>query len=237
MSFIVDRLRSFARDIRANIAIESLLFIPMMAWSFVAMSVIWEGYRAQNLAQRATFTLADIISRERVQIHGTQMPLNYLRVFAYAAEVTYAGNLSTSSVRSAFPGALRITNIIFSAGTGGNAAPTSSVLWSVSSHADRLPPMTNAGLGSVADKIPVLLGGDSLILVETELKWRPDYTAAMAGDLLIGRDKSDMIDSNAEVFGEQILKNAVAVRPRFVTRLCFINNSGGVITNQLCELN
>ena len=52
------------RDERGSISVEAILMFPMLAWAFMAMFVFFEGLRESNITLKATYTVADLLSRE-----------------------------------------------------------------------------------------------------------------------------------------------------------------------------
>lgn len=217
-------LRKFLSDTRGNMAVEAILILPVMSLMFVFFNVYWDAYRAQNLAQKATFTIADIISRERAQI-VPNYARSFLRVFNYAAEVPGTLNV-TNYTRSA--AVIRITSVTFLEGGAGEADDTVSVSWSISSDPARMPEWTNATISQISDDIPAMLDGDNIIVVETRLRWQPKFTAAKADSLTGAQDSW---------FTARDIETMATVRPRFVPRVCFTNNvtgDGAVVV--ACEL-
>lgn len=232
MSRLLRHIRNFAQDTRGVMSIEAVLILPVLVWTFIALSVMWDAYRAQNLAQRATFTVADIISRERAQIRRVFIT-NYLRVFRYAVEST--GNLNSTNTTTS-PEVLRITSVMFSEGSnnvdGDDGDDVISVAWSRSTDRTRMPEWTNETIGQIKDQIPAMLDGDNIVVVETRLRWQPDFTSQMAASL-IGDNATGWITS-------QDIDTFTTVRPRFVPKVCFTDTAvvnGAVVTTTVpCEL-
>ncbi len=220
MSRLFNSLARFRSDIRGNIIIEAFIIIPVLTWTFVAFAMAFDAYRQKNLAQRATYTVADIISRERAQVKSNFM-LNYLKVFGYVAEVPTA---VTGSNGAALPIAMRVTSVMFTEGATEEDDGTISVAWSMSSDTGRLPLHTNTSILTIRDQIPALLDGDNIIVVESRLRWTPSVSAAIAADLLDS--------SQRPWFTTQTFETIATVRPRFVPRVCAQVNS----TTVACDL-
>lgn len=218
-------LRQFWADTRGNIAVEAVLVLPVMALMFIFFNVYWDAYRAQNLAQKATFTIADIISRERAQIVPNYAK-SFVRVFNYAAEVPGTLNVTNFETSAAV---IRVTSVTFTEGASEDDDGQVNMVWSISSDPKRLPEWTNATIAQIADDIPAMLDGDNIIVVESRLRWQPKFTTAMAADLL-GKTTLDW-------FTARDIDTMATVRPRFVPRVCFNNNvSGAGAVVVACEL-
>lgn len=56
------------RDERGSFSIEAILMFPMLVWAFMAMYVFFEGLRESNINLKATYTIADVLSRETEEI-------------------------------------------------------------------------------------------------------------------------------------------------------------------------
>jgi Flp pilus assembly protein TadG len=209
MSALNSFLRKFRRDQRGSIIIESYIFLPVMIFSFVAFSISWDSLRAVNLAQKATFTVADIVSRETRQI-TTSFMINYIRVLGYTAEIP---NQITPANMASAPVALRITSVNFTEGATAGAPGTFTVAWSMTSSAARLPALTNQTLQAITAKIPSLLNGDNILVVESQLTWTPILSASEAAELTPN-------DPTEAWFGTKTIETITTVRPRFVPRLC-----------------
>ena len=63
------RLRRFLRqDESGTLMAEAVLVLPFMLWSYLALFVYWDSYRAVNTVQKAAYTVSDMISREMVSV-------------------------------------------------------------------------------------------------------------------------------------------------------------------------
>ncbi|MGR3513670.1 MAG: TadE/TadG family type IV pilus assembly protein [Paracoccaceae bacterium] len=60
--------RKTFRDERGSFSVEAILMFPMLVWAFMAMYVFFEGLRESNINLKATYTVADVLSRETEEI-------------------------------------------------------------------------------------------------------------------------------------------------------------------------
>ena len=58
----------FRRDEAGTLMAEAVLVLPFMLWSYLALFVYWDSYRAVNTVQKAAYTVSDMISRERTSV-------------------------------------------------------------------------------------------------------------------------------------------------------------------------
>jgi len=64
-------LRRFGTDETGTLMAESVLVLPFMLWSYLALFVYWDSYRAVNVVQKAAYTISDMISREMLAVNDT----------------------------------------------------------------------------------------------------------------------------------------------------------------------
>lgn len=170
MNLFTQKLLGFIRDERGNVLAEAVVILPMIIWSYLAFFVYWDAYKTTNVAQKAAFTVADLISREQVTLPETYVPgmLNLLRYMV--------GDQAGTNIR--------VTSLLFSEGAvvnPGVADPDDKTMvqWSVSPN-NAMTPYTDATLLSVLDDIPAMFDGDSVILVETTTAFNPMFDVGMS---------------------------------------------------------
>lgn len=200
-------MRRFLHDARGNMSVDMMLMLPVLVWSLVGFFSFWDIYRVNYLAKKATFVVADIISRERAQV-STPFIFRYGTVFAYAIERPVA--LLTNNAATQ-PIVMRVTSLGFTETESGN---TTSVLWSMSSDPARMALHTNATLPQLDGRIPAMLDGDNIIVVETRVYWSPTFYEQFRG-------AAPTLDSLAGL-QTRTIDTLTTVRPRFVPRMCFV---------------
>lgn len=62
--FILSKLRSFAKENKGSAAIEAAIIFPVLFWAYAAMFTYFEAFRAQAVAEKAAYTISDMMSRE-----------------------------------------------------------------------------------------------------------------------------------------------------------------------------
>lgn len=55
--------RGFSEE-RGNIAVETVIIIPILIWAYLAMFTIFDTYRQYTTQQKAAYTVSDLISRQ-----------------------------------------------------------------------------------------------------------------------------------------------------------------------------
>jgi Flp pilus assembly protein TadG len=189
MNFIPPKLISFIRDVRGNVLAETVVILPIVIWSYLAFFVYWDAYKTTNVAQKAAYTVADLISREQTTLPTTYIP-GMLSLLRYLVE----DQTSTK---------IRVTSLLFTEGATVRVAEDDAddrtiVQWSISPN-NAMVPYTTATLLPVLNKIPAMFDGDSVILVETSMDFKPMFDVGMAS---------------------RQVTNFVVTRPRFLPKIC-----------------
>lgn len=158
----LDGLRHFRRDDRGAISTETVLIIPLLVWAMMAMFVFWDAFKVRNTHTKATFAVADMITREVNPITPAYVNGVYdiFRFISVTGEDT----------------AMRITSIQYRANND-----TYRVLWSRSTAAGTRPPLVHNDLIALRDRLPVMTDADTIILVEAWRDYSPLFSVGVPG--------------------------------------------------------
>lgn len=148
-------LRRFRDRRNGSVTIEAIFVIPMMMLGFTGFFAFWDVYRTQNTVQKASYAVADMLSREMVPatpafIDGLEDTLEFL--------IQRDARIRVTSVR-------RVSN-------GPTGVQGLDVLWSYSPGNVMLP-LTDQSLVEVEQDIPMMAIGSNMVLFEV----RVPYTA------------------------------------------------------------
>lgn len=173
---ILDRFRS---DETGTLMAETVLVLPFMLWSYLALFVYWDSYRAMNVVQKAAYTISDMISREMISvtdtyINGMDAMMEYL-IDADQDAKTRVSSITWSQLNNRY-----------------------EVQWS-RSPGNAMPQLTTASVADLAGRLPTMFDGDFIVLVEVEVGYHPSFNVGI---------------------GEQTLKQFIATRPRFLSKIC-----------------
>lgn len=152
-------LHQFAQDETGTVMAETVLVLPMLLWSYLAMFVYWDSYRSMNTVQKASYTISDIISREMVSV-----PSSYFDGMRNVIELLIDRDQDVK---------MRITSITYK-----QSALQFQVLWSYSP-SSALPALTTATLQALKDRIPNMSDADYATIVETEMPYVPAFNIGM----------------------------------------------------------
>ncbi len=151
-----DRIRRFARDESGLIMTEFLILLPLLLWTFVALVVWWDAWRTINEGQKASYAIADLVSRQ------SEVSMNYIN----GMETVMEGLLGQPSIVS-----MRITSVQWHE-VQGNANGRYSIIFSRSANS-RQPRLTSSDVNALSDLIPVMNPGDSTVILETWISYTP----------------------------------------------------------------
>lgn len=139
-------LRSFRKDTRGSVAVETVILWPVLFLALLAMAVLFDAYRARSTTEKAAFAVSDMLSRETAAVDQ-----NYIDgVHDLFEEI------------STLKGEQQMTVSLVSWDSNDN---THNLVWSHSSEATGA--LTDADMAQLSDDLPTLVPGESLIVVQT----------------------------------------------------------------------
>ena len=186
-----DSESGFFRNQKGSAIVEFVIVFPLLIWAFLGIFLLWDVFRAINLSQKATFIVADNLSRSSTAVTPAYIDV-LADLLAYLSQVQPA---TGEGVR------LRVSSIQWNSTTN-----THSVAWSYSAD-NAQPVLTNALLAGIANQIPTLTAFETVLLIESEV----DYVPALAGGDLAGFTLG---------VGPRTMDEFVVIRPRFIPRVC-----------------
>jgi Flp pilus assembly protein TadG len=154
MSALTRQIRRFRDQEDGLVMTEFLIMLPLLVWTFMALFIYWDAFRTINQAQKAAYSVSDVISRQSeidtVFIDGMQTIAEYL-------------TNESSNVK------LRITSVEFDEDDDEHR-----VLFS-RSPGNKMPQLNDAALVALKDRIPLMADNDSVVIVETEVAYDPGF--------------------------------------------------------------
>lgn len=192
------RFATFLRDEDGLILAEGLIMLPLLIWALVAMFIYWDVFRTINVTQKAAYSVADLLSRQRDTI-----PTDFANGLQKVIEFLTPGG---------HPVKMRITSFECNSPTGTKVCDAATgnykklFSFSPGSPANGVLELTELQIQAwKGDKIPTLVHGESVFVVETAVDFKSQLPTILAG-FLIG------VEDNT--FGDFIV-----TRPRN-SRLC-----------------
>ena len=153
-------LRRFRQDERGIVSTETILVMPLLMWVFMAMFVYWDAFRAHNTSIKASYAIADLISRENAPVNNAFIGgmHSLFRYMVATDEGTW----------------LRVSSVQYDA-----SQDRYNVLWSRTTNTNRSPAHTTATMVAMRPKLPVPANADTLIVVETWRQFSPAFKVGL----------------------------------------------------------
>lgn len=149
--------KRFGREEAGALSVETVVIFPILLWALGATFVFWDAYKTRNINLKATYTIADMISREVDAITPEYIDgMNNVFEFLTNGESEHA---------------LRVTVVKMGLADDGTT-PQYKLAWSHSTDAE-MPPLDD--IQTIVPKLPQLAIGDQLIVVESKLYWEPVF--------------------------------------------------------------
>ena len=152
-------IKNFVRDEAGTVMAETVIVLPMLLWSYLALFVYWDSFRSLNTAQKAAYTVSDIISREMIA-----QPTTYFDGLRNVMEMLIDRDQDVK---------MRITSITYK-----QSNLRFEVLWSYSP-GNALTAWTTTTLQDVKSRIPAMSDADYATIVETEVPYVPIFNIGM----------------------------------------------------------
>ncbi|KIN60393.1 hypothetical protein Z945_1364 [Sulfitobacter noctilucae] len=151
-------LARFGRREDGTIAIEAMIIMPMMFWTFLSVFSIFETFRNYSIHQKAAYTIGDSISRETAPLDAAYIT-GSLQMYEY---------LSRSQGRSS----LRVTSLVYD-------QPNDRFHRDWSKTAGSVPELSNEDVRDWSYKLPVMPDNERIMLVETWSRYDPPFATGL----------------------------------------------------------
>ena len=150
----------FTRDENGSLSVEAVFALPMLVWAITATFVFWDAFKTLNVSQKATYTVADMLSREVAPINDDYMTSMH-EIYDFLSGETGAN-------------AMRVSVVTFTT----NPTTETDELQLVWSEGVNLDGYTD--LDVIEDRLPTISLGEQIIVVETEQVWSPAFAVGLA---------------------------------------------------------
>lgn len=179
-SFLKSRFEAFRDETGGTVSVEFIVMAPIVFWAYASMFSWFDAYRQVGVHEKAAFTIADMISREtdpldRDYINATRDMVQFL-------------------TRSEKKPDLRISVIRYV-----ESRDQFRLDWS--QKRGGIARLRNTDVRNWHDKLPSLVNGERIILVETRIDYEPPFLYGL--------------------IGENELATFVFSRPRFAPQICY----------------
>ncbi len=175
----VQRFQAFLREEDGLILAEGIMMLPLIIWAMVAMFIYWDVFRTVNVTQKAAYSVADLLSRQKDDIpvafaNGLQNVVNFLTPGGHEVAIRI------TSFECVSP-----TDLVCDSDSG-----SYRLLFSMSPQ-NKVPALTQAGIQNWrGSRVPVMNAGESLYVVETEVQFQTQMKSVLAGFLVAVEDRT-----------------------------------------------
>jgi len=166
---IARRLRQLGRDEQGTVAVETVIITPMLILGLFFSYEAYDLFRQQSLREKATYTVADIVSRETAVVTDTYID-NVKRVFDMMS-----GNSDSQ---------LRISVVRYR-NDPSQGIDAFVLRWSEVRGDGPLSPLTDDTVRSAHDSFPVMEDGEEIIYVESRGGFTSPVTTGLFNDSLL----------------------------------------------------
>ncbi len=156
----------FRNDERGSVVVEAVITLPLLIWAVGATYEFFELYRYNSARDKASYTIADMISREGAAITPIYLD-NAKIVFDTISNDRGANSLRVSVVRF------------------DSIKNEYAVMWSEVRGTDALKKLKTDDVKVAFDKLPILRGGEELIIVESQSTYPATFKVGLGDDLKI----------------------------------------------------
>lgn len=154
----------FLRREDGTVSVEAIIILPILLWAYGAMFVFWDAYKTQNVNLKATYTIADLISRQADPLTPAYIDgLNDLYGFLLGPSNSSGGNDIRVSVI-----ANRLNPV--------SGQEELELDWSCATGVF----MKHDTVDALAPRMPIIAPNDQLIVVETRMDWTPPISIGLS---------------------------------------------------------
>ena len=160
-----NRLRRFRDDERGSMIVEGVLAMPMMFWVLITFYVFWDAYRSITVVQKATYSIADVVSRRRAGVDA-----------GYLDGLNTVMNFLLDSGQTA--------DMRFSSVTWNGIDNRYEVEWSYSPNGT-MAALSTGDAGQLTSQLPIMADGDTILVIETSVEYQPAFNLGVLGERTI----------------------------------------------------
>lgn len=195
----IHRFKAFLKDENGLILAETVVMLPLLIWALVAMFIYWDVFRTVNVTQKAAYSIADLLSRQRDTI-----PTPFLNGLQNVADFLTPGGHDVTVRITSFE-CMSPVQFVCDENSG-----TYRLLFSRSPQ-NKIADLTEAQIQPWrGTRIPIMNHGESLYVVETQVQFQTQMKSVLAGFLVAVEDRT---------YGQ-----FVVTRPRH-RRLCLVGTT------------
>lgn len=165
-------LKQFRDDTRGTVMVETVITLPILIWMMVATFDFFEVHRYKSAREKATYTIADTLSREQAPVTDTYVD-NLKELFDIMANDDGINQL-------------RVTVVQFVEADENAGTPAEyTVKWSEVRGTGRLSAYAEGTMNDGATILPIMSNAEQIILVESVSTFEPMLDMVFSSDFEI----------------------------------------------------
>lgn len=150
----------FSKAEHGGLSVETVLVVPLLFWALTATYVFWDAFKTINVSQKATYTIADMLSRETRAIDDSYLT---------AMQETF-DFLAGSDGKNA----LRVT-VVTKVEDPVTGQQSLQLVWSQGANGFQ----GYDDIVQIEPRVPDMAAGDQMIVVETMRNWSPFFSVGL----------------------------------------------------------
>lgn len=164
LSRLKSLLTRFRKETNGVVTVEMVVTMPLLIWALAATYDYFEIHRHRAVREKATYTIADMFSRE-------QAPVT-------TAYVDGARDLFNAITNDDDPVQIRVSVVTFDGDT-----QQYRVVWSRIGGAGALVPLTDSDVQSGAIPLPAMIPGQQLVMVNSLSTFNPAFNVGLSSNM------------------------------------------------------
>lgn len=149
-----ERIGAFREATDGVFTIEMIITLPFLFWMITTSYELYEMHRFKSARIKASYTVSDMLSREMLPVND--------------AYIDTVKTLFDGYTRDQGDNQIRVSVVSY------EAVPDRYVVrWSETRGDGPMAPLTDAEVGTAHNELPVLQGGQELIIVESAAEYEP----------------------------------------------------------------
>lgn len=159
-------IRRFCGERDGSVMVETVICLPLLIWALVATWEFFEVHRYRSAREKATYTIADMYSREVLGINDTYVD-NTMSLFD--------GITNDNGVNQ-----IRVSVVRYDADED-----EYFIRWSETRGDGDMTPLQTSDVSASHATLPLMNDGEDLILVEAMSTYRPLFNVGLGDGVLI----------------------------------------------------
>ncbi|WP_120501793.1 TadE/TadG family type IV pilus assembly protein [Roseovarius sp. EL26] len=177
------QLSRFSKETSGSATVEFVVTLPLMVLLLGATYEFFEAHRYRSVRDKATYTIADMVSREQGEDADTTV--DNAEEFITDTYVDNSLRLFDEITNDNGVNQIRISMVQFIAGDAVDDLGTYVIEWSEVRGTGTMNALTNADLENAHDRLPLRANGQYLLMVESKSAYEPVFEVGFNDELEI----------------------------------------------------